>query len=239
MNPSRLRTGVAAVALALFLAAAPAARAETISLARTGSGAAVTYTDNGSTRTVNGGIFSWNQTTPINANFNSSVLTYCIELDQGFVTNPVTYTVQTDLSLAPTIGTVEKANAITSLFDRYYNSTLGNTNLQAAFQLALWDIVYDGAPSTSVNEAKSGRIRYTNATTQTMLDAIANGSYYTDHSLAGNRLVALTNGKSQDQLTVDPVPPTNNPVPAPPALALAGIAFAALAGRARALKSAA
>jgi len=185
---------------------------------------------------VTGGIFSWNQTAPLNANFNSAVPTYCIELDQGFGSNPIAYTVQTNLALAPTIGTTAKASAITSLFDRYYNSTIGNTSLQSAFQLALWDIVYDGAPSTTTNEATSGKVRYTNGTTQAMLDAIANNTAYTNGSLNGNRLVALVNGYSQDQLTVDPNPTAPKPIPAPPALAVAGIAFAALAGRSRALK---
>jgi hypothetical protein len=236
MKPSVLRIGTAALALALLLASAPAARAETISLVRNPSGVSVSYTDNGTPTTSTGGIFSWTQTTPLNTNFNSAVPTYCIELDQGFGSNPITYTVQTNLAAAPTIGTASKATAITSLFDRFYNSTIGNTTRQAAFQLALWDILYDGAPSTSINESASGRIRYSNSTTQTMLDAIANNTAYSNGSLAGNRLVALVNGTSQDQLTVDPNPTPGNPVPAPPALALAGIAFAALAGRSRALK---
>jgi hypothetical protein len=235
----RPRIGTAVVALALLLAAAPAARAETLSLTRQNSGVSVSFVDNGYNRTVTGGIFNWSQSGPINTNFNSAVPTYCIEIDQGFGSNPISYTVQTNLAAAPTIGTASKATAITSLFDRFYNSTIGNTTRQGAFQLALWDILYDGAPSASVNESTSGRIRYSNATTQSMLDAIANNTAYTNGSLAGNRLVALVNGYSQDQITVDPNPPPSNPIPAPPALALAGIAFAALAGRARAQKSAA
>jgi hypothetical protein len=182
---------------------------------------------------VTGGIFSWNQTAPLNANFNSAVPTYCIELDQGFGSNPITYTVQTNLALAPTIGTAAKATAITSLFDRYYNSTIGNTSRQASFQLALWEILYDGAPSATRTESTSGNVRFNNTLAQSFLNDIQNNAYYTNGSLNGNRLVALVNGSLQDQITVDPNPPVNNPIPAPPAVLLAGIGALALLGRSR------
>ena len=72
-----------------------------------------------------------------------------------------------------------------------------------------------------------------NTTAQSFLDAIQNNTYYTNGSLAGNRLVALVNGSLQDQITVDPNPPVNNPVPAPPAVLLAGLGGLALLGRSR------
>ncbi len=214
-------------------ALAPSAKAETISLTRNpASGVSVSFNYLGSNVTTSGGIFSWSQNSPINSNFNSAVPTYCIELDQGLSSSATTFTVQTNLTAAPLIGTTSKANAITSLFDRFYNSTIGNTSRQASFQLALWEIIYDGAPSTTRTESTSGSVRFTNSLAQSFLNDIQNNAYYTNGSLAGNRLVALVNGTIQDQITVDPVPPAD-PIPAPPAVLLAGLGGLALFGRAR------
>lgn len=228
-------------AMAAFAAAAlaPSAKAETINLLRdSSSGVNVSFNYLGSNVTTGGGIFNWSQTGPINSNFNTAVPTYCIELDQGLSSSSTTFTVQTNLASVTTIGTTAKANAITSLFDRFYNSTIGNTTRQAAFQLALWEILYDGAPSSAVNEGGSGNVKFSNSLAQSFLNDIQNNAYYTNGSLAGNRLVALTNGSIQDQLTVDPNPP-GNPVPAPPAVLLAGLGALALFGRARFTRAAA
>jgi hypothetical protein len=221
-----------AIAAFAAVALAPSAKAETISLLRDpASGVSTTLTYLGTTTTTSGGIFNWSQTGPINSNFNTALPTYCIELDQGLSASAITFTVQTNLAAAPTIGTASKATAITSLFDRFYNSTIGNTSRQAAFQLALWDILYDGAPSSAVNESSSGQVRFSNATAQGFLNDIQNNTAYSNGSLAGNRLVALVNGSLQDQLVVDPVPP--KPIPAPPAVLLAGLGGLALLGRNR------
>jgi hypothetical protein len=225
------RLALAAVAVTTF---APSAKAETINLLRDpASGVSVSLNYLGSNITTNGGIFNWSQTGPINSNFNSALPTYCIELDQGLSSAATTFTVQTNLTAAPLIGTTSKANAITSLFDRFFNSTIGNTSRQASFQLALWEIIYDGAPSTTRTESTSGNVRFDNTLAQSFLNDIQNNAYYTNGSLAGNRLVALVNGTIQDQITVDPNPPVNNPVPAPPAVLLAGIGALALLGRSR------
>jgi hypothetical protein len=228
MRSFRLALATLAVA-----ALAPSAKAETLNLLRDpSSGVNVSLTFDGAATTTGGGIFNWSQSGPINTNFNSAVPTYCIELTQGLSSSATAFTVQTNLTSVPLIGTASKATAITSLFDRFYNSTIGNTTRQGAFQLALWDILYDGAPSASVNESGSGRVRFNNTTAQGFLNDIQNNVAYTNGSLAGNRLVALVNGTIQDQLTVDPVPP-NNPIPAPPAVLLAGLGALALFGRNR------
>ncbi|HEY1187186.1 MAG TPA: Cys-Gln thioester bond-forming surface protein, partial [Gemmata sp.] len=206
---------------------APRASAETINLTLTNSGTAVTYNPyGGKSTTVNGGPFYWNQSTPLNTNYATEVTTYCIDLDQSISKGGTyTFTTQTDLKLAPTIGTDAKASAITELFDRYYNSSLTSATNAAAFQLALWELVYDGATSKSLT---SGRIEGTNSVAKSMLNSL--GTAYSTHDLAGYHLVALVSSSKQDQIMVVPddcTPPPSG-VPAPPGLVLAGMGFGGL-----------
>lgn len=221
------RPFAAALALVGLFAAAPQARAETINLTLTNNGNSVTYKDNGKTTTVNGGPFHWTQSTPLNTNYATAVTTYCIDLDQTVSKGGTyTYDVKTDLKQAPTIGNdTVKIGAITELFDRYYNMSLTSAANAAAFQLALWELVYDGGASKSL---AAGRIQGSNSLTSSMLGSLGSGTY-TNHDLAGYHLVGLVSGSKQDQIMVvkDPTPPTGA-VPAPPGVVLAGIGFGSL-----------
>ncbi|MDY3556424.1 Cys-Gln thioester bond-forming surface protein [Gemmata sp. JC717] len=216
----------AVLAVLGLMAAAPRASAETINLTLNDSGTSVTYKPNGgSSTTVNGGPFHWTQSTPLNTNYATAVTTYCIDLDQTVSKGGTyTYTVQTDLKLAPTIGTAAKAAVITELFDRYYNTSLTSAASAAAFQLALWELVYDGATSKSLS---AGRIQGSNSLASSMLGSL--GGAYSTHDLAGYHLVALVSGTKQDQIMVvkDSTPPPSA-VPAPPGVVLAGIGFGSL-----------
>ena len=222
---SRLtRPLVAALAAAALLAGAPRATAETINLTLTNGGNPVTYNPyGGAATTVGAGPFHWTQSAPINANFAPAVTTYCIDLDHYISTgNTYTYTVQPDLKLAPTIGNnTAKVGAITELFDRYYTQSLASTASASAFQLALWDLLYDGA-SRSLT---AGRIQGNNAQAQSMLSSLGSGGYV-NHDLAGSHLVALVSASgNQDQITVVPNPKA---VPAPPGVVLAGMGVGGL-----------
>lgn len=222
----------AAVALVGLMAFAPRAAAETINLTLNDNGNAVTYKPNGgSSTTVNGGPFHWTQSTPLNTNYATAVTTYCIDLDQTVSKGGTyTYTVQPDLKLAPTIGNnTAKINAITELFDRYYNSSLTSASAATAFQLALWELVYDGASSKSLT---AGRVQGSNALATSMLNSL--GTAYSNHDLAGYHLVALVSGTKQDQIMVVKDPTSPSAVPAPPGLVLAGMGFGCvLLGRLR------
>lgn len=228
MSVRPVRPLAAVLALVGLMAGAPRASAETINLTLNNTGTGVTYKPYGGTATtVNGGPFHWSQSTPLNANYASAVTTYCIDLDQ-YISKGSTYTftTQSDLTLAPTIGTAAKAAAITELFDRYYNSSLTSATNAAAFQLALWELVYDGASSKSLS---AGRIQGTNSLTTSMLSNLGSAAY-TNHDLAGYHLVALVSKTNQDQLMVvkDTATPPPAGVPAPPGLVLAGLGFGGL-----------
>lgn len=217
----------AALALIGLMAVAPRASAETINLTLNNTGTSVTYRPYGGTATtVGGGPFYWSQSTPLNTNYATAVTTYCIDLDQSISKGSTyTFTTQTDLKLAPTIGTAAKATAINELFDRYYNSSLASATNAAAFQLALWELVYDGATSKSLS---AGRVQGTNSLTTTMLGSLGSGTY-TNRDLAGYRLVGLVSATNQDQImVVKDTPPPPGAVPAPPGLVLAGLGFGGL-----------
>src|SRR5207249_1402595 len=105
-------------------------------------------TFNGSTQTFTPGPYFWSTTTaPIN-----SVSTFCVQLDQ-FITVGNTYTFEkTSLAASPTVGNQTKANYITELYGRYYNTAWNSPSFTGstqatAFQLALWELIYDGPTS--------------------------------------------------------------------------------------------
>jgi hypothetical protein len=219
-----IRLSTAVVALALL---APRASAEVVTLVMETNGTTVTYNPFGGPPVNAGsGPFQWSQGTPLNAGFPTTVLTYCIDLEQFIHLGEAhTFAIQPNLALAPTIGTEAKAAAITELYDRYYLSGLTSTANQHAFQLALWELIHDGPESLSLTE---GRIQASNAQAQAMLTSL--GTPYTNHDLAGSRLLALVSDTHQDQIVVVPSSPAH--APAPPGAILAGIGALVLLGRA-------
>jgi hypothetical protein len=223
--PHRLiHLGVAALALAGFLTLAPRASADQITLVLETNGTGVYLNPNGGSQVLTGsGPFLWSQGVPLNANFPPSVLTYCIDLEQFiYLGQSHVFAIEPNLALAPTIGSQAKAAAITELFDRYFLSGLTSTANQNAFQIALWELVYDGPNNPSLS---TGYIQASDAQAQALLSSL--GTPYSNHDLAGSRLLALVSNTNQDQLVVVPAS-----VPAPPAAVLAGIALLLLAARA-------
>jgi hypothetical protein len=148
------------------------------------------------------------------------------------------------------------ANALQALYGLYYNNnwaSIGSfnnsssaTQLQAsAFQLAVWDLIYDGTWDVSHPNANNffstGNFQASSSSAeqeaQTMLNNVLNNinAGISDFSanLPGETLVALTNPTYQDQLWLEPTPKGVPAVPAPPGLLLAGVGFLALIGRSR------
>lgn len=134
---------------------------------------------------------------------------------------------------------INKANYLTELFGRYYAST--NTNEgAAAFQYAVWEILYDSVTGLDV---ASGNIRFdptTTAGSQTLSSSTATTAagwlstlsgdttqFTNNPTYAGYEVVGLSSVDYQDQITIR-TPPG---VPAPPAFLLGVLGFAAVAGR--------
>jgi hypothetical protein len=233
----RVRWVAAAVAVVGLMLGSSRASAETVSLnfsKTTGTapvGVAYTIGTTTTTTSITPGPYYWQQTgSPLNSNFGSTVATFCVELNQGFAASSASYTVSA-------LGAVKSAattDAIQKLFANNYNSawassTFTGSTASTAFQLALWELVYDG-PGGALG---TGNFKYTGSLTSgvglaavNMLSALAGTSSTAFNSLFPNsQVVWLSNGSYQDQITLAPKAPQPPGVPAPPSIILAGLAL--------------
>lgn len=258
---TRLLSGcVAAVAVVAFAAGSPQAQADTVTLYldhTTGQKANATF--NGSSISAVPGPYYWKD--PPSA-VNANTTTFCVQLDQ-FVSVGSTYTFEKSaLAAMPTIGNQTKANYITELYGRHYNLAWNNPNFTGstaslAFQLALWELIYDGptGPGSlgSLNLAK-GTFRDTSSADAAAVSlaqkyltggsggyvALSGDTSQFAQRLSGYDLIGLkdfTGGIQpatvqpgiQDQLVLVPT----SVVPAPAGVWLAGAGLVALIGRRR------
>ncbi len=135
---------------------------------------------------------------------------------------------------------INKTNYLTELFGRYYAST-NTPEGAAAFQFAVWEILYD--PITDLNVA-TGNIRFdpdspaalgqtvgssTATTAASWLGSLSGDTtqFTNNPTYAGYEVVGLSSVDYQDQITIRPTPG----VPAPPALLLGLFGVAAVIGR--------
>src|SRR5437763_1662024 len=158
---------------------------------------------------------------------------------------PYTFGVRSDLTTAPTIGTQAKADAILELYGTHYNPAWAAAGFagsadSVAFQLALWELVYDGAGGslTGGRFAVDPLAFPEAATAQTWVNGLTGNPGAFAAAFPDSQLVALVapadpseaklSTPTQGQLTI-----IAKPVPAPPAAVLAGLALVLLGGRAR------
>lgn len=248
MQPRLSRIAVAALAVAGFLAAAPRASAELLTLQYTGNegGSVNVKLDGTSYQAYPAGPFNWTNTT--DGGTPPTLKTFCIEIDQNLPTlNPPTATFRVaPVPTSPTdtnVNDADQVKAIQALYGNHYDATTGGAKngQNLAFQLALWELVYDYEDTNlSGGRFVSQATTTTNSTAQTMLDGTTGAGLATGlaaFNAGGYELVALiapagpgakTQDQVQDQLYVRP-----NGVPAPPAALLAGVGVLALVGRSR------
>jgi len=233
------RVSVATAALALLLAGLPRAAADTINLTLNSGGPNITLTYKTTTETVGGGPFSWTQSSPLNSNYPTGpngITTYCADLDHVIKTgNTYQYSVSTNLAtLSPVGNDSAKITAINELYAEGYKDSFNSSANEAAFQLALWKLIYDGPSNLSFS---SGNIRATGTVAQDATNLLNNLGQTKVNEMSGYELAALTSTNTQypaqGQIMVIPAPPPPHGVPAPPAVMLAGIGVLALIGRAR------
>ena len=261
-----MRTRLLPVGFVLLIAAtAQRASADfvTTSLLSTNNGS-VNVTVNGTTALSNvvAGPYFWDadQNLPPNASFASPFSTFCIDLlGTASVGSEYVFEVIPPPSSLTTISSAANFNAIKELYGKHYDPDWASSSTYTAadkagafsFQLALWELVYDGSNAGNAASLGGGSFKLTAPaalsdarvqTAQSWLGGITGDtSAFTNNPyFSGKTLVALVapapssdapkKTPGQDQLAI--VPDTT-PVPAPPAVVLAGIGMLALGGRGR------
>jgi hypothetical protein len=162
------------------------------------------------------GVFNWNRTggtqtgTPaIGSNFAS----FCIELTQN-ISPGGTYTMDViPLAHAPVPGVppiggmgAAKAKDLKRLWASYFHlAALSNVNA-AAFQVSVWEIVYETAAQYDVNTANAGTRGAFYITNQSAVRNLAN-SWLGNLGTAEANLAAMSHPSFQDQLVLIPAPP--------------------------------
>jgi len=192
-----------------LLLAANAARADTITVNfdNVDPGRAVSVRLGSTNIDTRAGLFNFDRVSGSTA-FGNRFQSFCIELDAPIGSNPITFDINA-LS-GP------KAARISEFWGENFGKIGTNADLAAAFQLGLWEIIYDntadlGGGNFRVNSAPVAAL----SAAQSWLGQV-NGS-----GTFASGLVTLSSPTAQDQITVVPVPPT---------VLLAVVGMAGLAG---------
>jgi hypothetical protein len=262
MKSRRIHTLIAAVVL--LAAGGQASANPTLGLEYTGpanSSAQVSITGLGNN--VYSGPYNFSvSSNPSNLNVGSSLSLFCLQYNVnialnnqmgGSPSNPgpqVIYTVNSLTSSSSPISANNGSSAsqVANLLNALWYQYSGNSD-QTAFQLAVWELTYDGATDIKNGSANlysgsfsipssnlpSGEAASAANATKWINGLLGSSSTVStdDQGLANEgTLYALTNGTYQDQLIFVPA---SAPVvtPAPPGLILAGIGLVAVVGRTR------
>jgi len=226
------------LAWAGVLWASPAAQADSMTIkalgpSDLGQSVSITHPNSGGSAAHYGGfagLYSWQKVSgggPFAA--GATFQTFCIEITETFSTGTTYHNVNVvDPLNAPNPGlpvgpmTTAKAALLSELHGRFL-SLVDTDKEAAAFQVAVWEIVYDtglklgaGQGQVYVDNANHLLANTYGKLAQDWLDQLNGTGPQPD-------LLALSKTGFQDQIIV-------NPVPAPPALVLAGIGFLGLLG---------
>ena len=206
--------GMLAAAAAASSASAATVVANVLSVS---PGSTLTYTlEGGPEVTTLAGVFNWTRTGgTFGSEIGTSFNTVCIELTQGVFPGPSIPFDVVPLETGPLPGSpssgglagmgAAKASKLKKLWAEYFDDALLSNNNGAAFQTAVWEIVYDPALDLASGDFQAKQV--------------APGVFQDSHvstaaawlaSLAGLTveadLAALTNPDFQDQTTVVPEP---------------------------------
>lgn len=225
-----------AAAAVLATAAIASADSVTMSFVGAGQGRTATIRVNGDRYTVHAGQLNHEVTARSGASAPSLGLhtTYCVDVLEWVSYQSRQYDVN-ELTDAPVANgnagmAQHKADAIGRLYTYANGQQYGTSNdFAAAFQLAIWEVVSDMDTESSTLSVADGDFRAWNLNSGTLsyLDTLLNIATDGDIRIS-NRVLALTNDGSQDQMfqVVVPLPTTG-------AMAAVGLAGAGFFGRRR------
>lgn len=177
----------------------------------------------------------------------SSIFTFCTDLEQSAVGSPRTYEFYSNLDDTPagdrgiddlpTPGSppmgMAKAQAVSALYQsRFLEATTGGSLKASAFQLALWEIVFEPASGTGLGTLDLSSGEGTFRVTQGDASATGLAQQWLDE-IAGmtlgpvsDQLIGFGSSIAQDQITIIPIP-----LPGAAAMAAIGLAGGGIARR--------
>jgi hypothetical protein len=203
----------------------------------------------------NVGVFNWTFISGTSSYFDadpdttlkvSTFHAFCIELNQTVSIGSSYLLTTTALKDAPKPGTgvvasgtgtgmgQNKADLITELYDRFYEGSVltdGTGVEAAAFQLAIWNIIYDTTADRSVTSGAGTFYSNTSTTVSAranvMLAALGTQTLLNPVNRTWD-LFAISNSSSQDHIVAVRIPPptTSSIVPSPVAAGMGLIGFA-------------
>lgn len=188
-----------------------AATADTVRLdfEGTGSGRNVRVTIGGDTFGTFAGqlIHSFSNGNGVAAGLSGNRITFCSDLSQYVASGGATYNV-TSIQNLPGSGPMgaSKMQAIYDMYAAAAGSQMGaNDDMAAAFQLAVWEVIYDYDPSnTSSLNLSSGNLKARNSLGLSLSSTILNHAAGLFSAIGSNAaqtgLLGFTNSSFQDQI---------------------------------------
>lgn len=237
-RPRAVVPAVVAAAV-LVLAGSPRAAADTVNLTfdkTVGPSVAVQYTVGSTTQTTTTpGPYYWHPSPPLNTAFPATTAAFCVELSQPIsLGQTYTYDIKTVADAVGGANAAQFHKLWGAHFDAaWLSSSFAGSAASSAFQLALWELVYDGPGNLNLADGNfqvPGANLSDPATSAGLakqwLDGLAGQpANIFDTNFAGQQLVWLSSPNDQDQLTM--IPASVNPVPGPAGLLLGGLALGA------------
>jgi MYXO-CTERM domain-containing protein len=174
------------------------------------------YSLNGSDATTLAGVFNWTRTGGSHGlEIGTAFDTFCIELTQGVALGGSHTLDVIPVHTGPIPGSPEtggmagmglaKADDLAKLWAEYYDDALLSAAHAAAFQTAVWEIVYDDGNdlgSGAFQAQKNDSMMFVDSFVNTSVAWLANLPSLTNRS----QLVGLSSASVQDQVTVVPEP---------------------------------
>ena len=229
---SLLFTGLAAVTVVSASANAGIVPGDTLTLSRIGTAGLAIRFDYDASRTAGEMPSGYSQFGLAGMSFfnnltsGGTVQTFCVEMNEGFPDDPITYTV-TELTGVPEEtppGNMSqmKADYMSDLYARWYALARPvNEDLMAAFQLVVWEISHENWTTKSDLDITVGAMSITDYNNANVLDYAIDMIDSLDGTMRMDSVLGLTNPSNQDMLIVVPSP------------AIAGLAGLGLAGMRR------